>query len=149
VLRGLHRRQRAQPEPAHAPASRVLHDGAQQLPAHALALGPRVDRERPDVRLRLVPRELAARAERLKRDRADEAAGPVLGDEHRAAAVEPEPAQGFRVIGGLGQHPASPVRRHAQLADEVVLVGPRLPNHHPPHATRQQPGHARPADAAR
>jgi len=138
VLRGLHGRKRAQPEPADAAPCRVLDDGAQQLPPDALALCPRVDRERPDVRLRLVPRELAVRAERLKGDRPEQAARAVLGDEHRAVAVEPEPAQRVHVTGVLGQQPASPVSRHAQLADQPVLVGPGLPNHHKPHAIRER-----------
>jgi hypothetical protein len=56
VLRGLHARQRAQPEPADTAPRRVLHDGLQQLAADPLALRPRVDRERPDVRLRLAAR---------------------------------------------------------------------------------------------
>jgi hypothetical protein len=139
VLRGLHGRQRAQPERADTAAGRVLHDGAQQLPADTLALRPRVHRERPDVRLGRVARELAVRAERLQGDRPDDPPGTVLGDEDRAVAAEPEPAQRVGVTGGLGQQAARTVRRHAQLANQRVLVGPRFPDHHPPHATRQAP----------
>jgi hypothetical protein len=136
VLRGLHGGQRAQPEGADAAARRVLHDRAQQLPADTLALLPRVHRERPDVRLSRVARELAVRAERLQGDRTDDPPGTVLGDEHRAVAAEPEPAQRVGVTGGLGQQPVRPVRRHAQLANQRVLVGTRFPDHHLPHATR-------------
>ena len=114
---------------------RVLHGGAQQLPPHTLAVHSRVHRERPDVRLRLVPRELAVRAERFQGDRPDQMAGTVLGDEHRAVTAEPEPAQRVRVPGALGEHPELAVRRNPQLADERVLVGPRLPDPHRPHVT--------------
>jgi 2,4-dienoyl-CoA reductase-like NADH-dependent reductase (Old Yellow Enzyme family) len=103
MLRGLHGGPRAQPQPAQPLLRTGLHDGEQQLPADAASLGVRCDGEGPDVRLRLVSRQLAGRLERLKRDGPEDAVRLVDGDEHRAVAAEPETPQRRGVPAALGQ----------------------------------------------
>ena len=91
----------------------------------------RGNRERPDIRLRFVLREFVSRAERLKRDRPEDAA-PRLADcdKHHAAVGETESPQCFGVPAALRQQPQRPVRYHPQLSNRRVLIGPRLPDIH-------------------
>ena len=63
---------------AHPALPGALDDSEQQLPADALSLRLRGNRERPDIRLRFVLREFVSRAERLKRDRPEDAAPASL-----------------------------------------------------------------------
>src|SRR5580698_2628179 len=109
----------------------ALDDSEQQLPADALSLRLRGNRERPDIRLRFVLREFVSQAERLKRDRPEDAAPRLAGcDEHHAAVGETESAQCFGIPAAFRQQPQRPVRRHPQLSNRHVLIGPRLPDNH-------------------
>jgi len=131
MLRGPHGRLGAKPQPAQPALLGALDDGKQQLPPHALPLRLRRDRERADVRLRVVLRKLAGRVERLDRDRPEDAVVRLVnGDEHRVVTVEPESPQRFGVLAALRQQPQRPVRRNPQFAYCRVLIWPRIPNNH-------------------
>jgi hypothetical protein len=135
VLRGLHIWPRAQPQSPYPALPGALDDCEQQLPSDTLPLRVRGDRERPDIRLRIVPRKLTGRIERLKRYRPEDAApGLVRGDEHHAVSIPPESPQRLGVPAPVGQ-PQRPVRRNPQFSNERVLVRPRIPNDHVMHAT--------------
>src|ERR1700722_1329762 len=86
VLRGLHVRLGAQPQPAEPALLGNLDDGEQQGPPGAAALRLSGDREGPDVRLGAVPGKFAIRAERLERDRTEDAL-VVLGESYQDGAV--------------------------------------------------------------
>jgi len=99
--------------------------------ADALSLCLRGNRERPDIRFRFVLCEFASRAERLKRDRPEDAA-PRLADrdEHHTVVSETQSPQCLRVPVVLSQHPQRPIRRHPQLSNRRELIGPHLPDNH-------------------
>ena len=109
MLGGPHRRLRAQPQSPQPALFRAPDDSEQELAPDALSLCVRCHRERADVRLRIVPRELAARLEWLEHDRAEDLVGGLVrGDEHDGVAevaVEAESAQRLGVLTPVGQQP--------------------------------------------
>jgi hypothetical protein len=135
MLRGPHGRLRAKPQPVQPALLGALDSGKQQLPPHPLSLRLRRDRERTDVRLRVILRELAGRVKRLERDRPEDAVIRLVnGDEHREVTVEPESPQRLGVLAALRQQSQRPVRRNPQFAYCRMLIWPRIPNNHVMHA---------------
>src|ERR1700722_17043530 len=132
VLGGPHGRLGAQPQAAQPALVGGFDDGEQQAPSDAAALALRGDGERAEVRLGLVPGELAGGAERLEGDRAEETGSGLIGrDEDRAVGPEAESPQRLDVVAALGEQPECLVGGDPQVADGRVLVGPRLTNDHP------------------
>ena len=131
-----HTRLSAKPQSAQPAMRGPLDDGKQQVPPDALSLSRRGDRERADIRLGVIPRELACLPEWLERDRPEDAAVRIIdGDKHGAVAAEPESPQGLGVSAAIGQQSQCLVSRDPQLADHRLLAWPCFPNNHVQHDT--------------